>query len=88
MNRHFEDAQYYLKRAGATAKKGVAREIEGVQARLQDLLGGDEEPEQSRIDQLRAELKELQESAEGEAKEAIAEARLRLDRVRGKPPAE
>jgi hypothetical protein len=27
MNQHFEDARYYLKRAGETAKAGIAEEL-------------------------------------------------------------
>lgn len=84
MNKHFEDTKYYLKRATETAKRGVEEEIEPLQERVQDLVGDEEEgsePEPGRIEQLREDLSELQERAEGEAKEAIGEARERLNRV-------
>jgi gas vesicle protein len=84
MNKHFEDTKYYLKRAAETAKRGVEEEIEPLQERVQDLVGDEpeeSEPEPGRIEQLREDLSELQERAEGEAKEAIGEARERLDRV-------
>jgi len=84
MNKHFEDTKYYLKRAAETAKRGVEEEIEPLQERVQDLVGEEEaesEPEPGRVEQLREDLTELQERAEGEAKEAIGEARERLDRV-------
>jgi len=84
MNRHFEDTKYYLKRAAETAKQGVEEEIEPLQERVQGLVGDEEEPEPEpgRVEQLRADLTELQERAEGDAKEAIGEARDRLDRFR------
>lgn len=83
MNKHFEDSTYYLKRAGETAKAGVAEELAGIEARIRELAGRDEPDEASRIDELRAELKELQERAEGDAREAIVEARERLGARRG-----
>ena len=83
MNRYFEDTKYYLKRAAETAKQGVAEEIEPLQERVQDLVGEEEaEPEPSRVEQLREDLTDLQERAEGEAKEAIGQARDRLDQFR------
>jgi hypothetical protein len=83
MNKHFEDTRYYLKRAGETAKRGIAEELEPVQERVQDLVGEEEEPEPSRVEQLRADLAEIGERAEGEAKDAIEEARAKLDQYRG-----
>ena len=83
MNKHFEDTKYYLKRAAETAKKGVGEEIEPLQERIQELTGDEEEePEPSRVDTLREDLTELHGRAEGEAKEAIGEARERVDRFR------
>lgn len=82
MNKHFEDARYYLKRAGETAKKGVEEELEPVRDRFQELTGGEEEPEPGRLDSIKADLKELQDNAEGEAKEAIADAREKIEAYR------
>lgn len=84
MNKHFEDARYYIKRAGETAKKGVAEELEPVQERFQDLTGGEEEPEPGRLEKVRADLKDIQGRAEGEAKEAISDARGKIDSYRSK----
>lgn len=78
MNKHFEDTRYYLKRAGETAKEGVSEELEPIRERFRSLTGGEEEPEPSRLESVRADLKELQGKAEGEAKEAIADARGRI----------
>jgi hypothetical protein len=82
MNRHFEDARYYLKRAGETAKKGVATELEPVEERFRELTGREEEPEPSRLDSVKADLKEIQGRAEGEARAAIADARERIEAYR------
>jgi uncharacterized protein YjbJ (UPF0337 family) len=83
MNKHFEDAKYYLKRAGETAKAGVSEEIDPVRERVNDLIDREqEEPEPGRFDQVRADLKELQEKAEGETHEAIENARDRIERYR------
>jgi len=79
MNKHFEDATYYLKRAGETAKKGVAEELEPVRERFQELTGGKDEPEPGRLEALKADLGQLQEKAEGEAKAAIEDARERIE---------
>lgn len=83
MNKHFEDTRYYLKRAGETAKRGIAEELEPVQERVQELVGDEEEPDPGRIEQVRADLAEIGERAEGEAKTAIEDARERLDQYRG-----
>jgi len=85
MNKHFEDTKYYVKRAGETAKKGLSEELEPLQERIQNLRDEEEKPEPGRVEKLRADIKEVQERAEGEAKEALGEARERLDKVRKKP---
>lgn len=78
MNKHFEDATYYLKRAGETATKGVEEELAPVRERFKALVG-EEEPDPGRLDQIKADLKELQAKAEGEATAAIADAREQLE---------
>ena len=83
MNKHFEDARYYLKRAGETAKAGVSEELEPLKERVDDLVDREEaDPEPGRFDEVRAELEALQERAEGETREAIADARERIDAYR------
>ncbi|WP_336337217.1 DUF7553 family protein [Haloarcula brevis] len=84
MNKHFEDARYYLKRAGETATRGVKEELEPVEERFRELTGKEEEPEPSRLEAVKSDLKELQEKAEGEAEEAIADARQKIGDYRGK----
>ena len=82
VNEHFEDARHYLKRAGETAKAGLAEEVSGVEERFRELTGREEEPADSRLVGLKAELGELDERAEGEAKEAIEDARERIEAYR------
>ena len=87
MNRHFEDARYYLKRAGETAAKGVSEELGPVNERFRELTGREEEPEPSRLDEVKADLKEIQAKAEGDAREAITDAREKIDEYREKQSA-
>lgn len=84
MNKHFEDTQYYLKRAGATAKRGVAEELEPIEERVKKLTGGEEEPEPNRIEEIRSDLKAVGAKAEGEAKKAIEDAQEKIDGYRKK----
>ena len=91
MSKHFEDARYYLGRAAEHAKAGVKEELEPVEARVKELVGVEqdlEEPEPSRLDRLQADLKGLEERAEGEAREAVASARARVKEYRGHDTAE
>ncbi|MFT4909553.1 MAG: hypothetical protein ACI9TI_000713 [Natronomonas sp.] len=83
MNKHFEDAKYYLKRAGETAKAGISEELEPLKKRVDDLVDREQaDPEPGRFDEVRAELEALQQRAEGETREAIADARERIDAYR------
>ncbi|MFC6787479.1 hypothetical protein ACFQFH_16945 [Halobaculum halobium] len=78
MPKHFEDARYYLGRAADHAKAGVKEELEPVEERVREIVGREKEPEPSRLDRLEADLTELSKRAEGEAKEAVQQARDRL----------
>ena len=85
MSKHFEDARYYLGRAAEHAKAGVKEELEPLEARVKSLVGVDEEePDPSRLDRIQADLKALEERAEGEAREAVASARGRVAEYRGR----
>jgi hypothetical protein len=86
MSKHFEDARYYLGRAVEHAKAGVREELAPVEARVKEAVGIEAEaeaPEPSRLDRLQAEVKTLEERAEGEAREAVASARARVKEYRG-----
>jgi hypothetical protein len=82
MNKHFEDAVYYLKRAGETAKAGIEEELEPLEERIREMAGKEKEIEQGRLDDLKTDLKDLQERAEGDARERIAEAREKIETYR------
>ncbi|WP_251328271.1 DUF7553 family protein [Haloplanus pelagicus] len=82
MNKHFEDALYYMGRAGEHAKEGVMEELDPLEERFRELTGKEEEPEPSRLETLEDDLRTLEARAEGEAKTAIADARERIDRYR------
>ena len=82
MNKHFEDTRYYLKRATETATRGVREELAPIEERFREMTGREQEPEPSRLEEIRAELLDLQERAEGETREAIENARARLQEFR------
>jgi len=86
MSKHFEDARYYLGRAAEHAKAGVKEEPEPSRGSGKGSVGivDDGEPEPSRLDRLQADLKKLEERAEGEAREAVAAARERIVEYRGR----
>ena len=78
MANHFEDARYYMGRAVDHATAGVKEELESVEDRVRKLTGTEKEPEPGRLEKLQTDLKELEERAEGEAREAVESARGRL----------
>ena len=83
MNRHFEDARYYLGRAAETAKDGVKTEVEEVRTKFRELTGReDEAPEPSRLEKLQDDLTEIEARAEGEARRAVTSARDRIAKYR------
>lgn len=86
MNRHFNDARYYAQRAAESAFEGLQEEldpyVEEARARYYDYRGIEPPEEPTRIEQLQAELDELESRAEGEAREAIETARQRLGTIR------
>lgn len=71
MNRHFQDARYYLKRTVVTAKKGVATELKPVTQRFKKATGETVEHESGRVEKVKR-----------EAKNAAAAVRRRVDAYR------
>lgn len=82
MNKHFEDARYYLGRATEHAKEGLKEELEPVEERFRDLTGREKEPEPSRLEKIQGDLEDLETRAEGETKKAITNAKTRISRYR------
>jgi hypothetical protein len=83
MNKHFEDTQYYLKRAAEHAKAGVEEELEPVIDRVNEIRGEEPEPELTRVEKIQSDLRDLEQRAEGEARERISEAREKVAAYRG-----
>lgn len=75
MNKHFEDARYYLKRAVEHAKLGVRETVESVERSVRVRTGREENPEPGRVETVLAGVRELEEKAEGNARDRIARAR-------------
>jgi hypothetical protein len=83
MNKHFEDARYYLSRAAETATAGVKEELEPVEQRFREATGREEEqPDPGRLDRIQSELEDIEQRAEGEARRAVTSARGRIERYR------
>jgi len=82
MNKHFEDAQYYLRRAAETASTGVREELEPVEEKFRSLTGREDEPDPSGLERVQKRLGEIEETAEGEARRAITSARGRIRQYR------
>ena len=83
MNKHFEDARYYLKRAGEHTKLGVEETVEPAEERLREWAGWEEEePEPSRVEAVLEDVKDLEKRAEGEAREAFGKAREKIEAYR------
>jgi archaellum component FlaC len=82
MNKHFEDARYYLKQAGKKATEGIKEELEPIEERFREVTGREKEPEPGRLEKIRNDLEDLQDRAEGETKSAINDAIDRIDQYR------
>jgi hypothetical protein len=82
MNKHFEDARYYLNRAADTAKEGVKEELEPVRDRFREATGREEDPEPTGLEKVQGQLEEIEGRAEGEARRAITSAKGRIKSYR------
>jgi hypothetical protein len=85
MNKHFEDAWYYLGRAVHHLRIGLAEELAPVEAAMRERFGWEDEnedDEQTRLDRFRSEIRRVEE------REPVRAARERFEEYRGKPPAE
>ena len=78
MNRHFEDAWYYARRAGKHLSRGVREELEPVEERVRSATGREKEAERTRAQQWRARLKAREYEVERRARRAMRQARDRV----------
>jgi hypothetical protein len=76
MNRHFEDAQYYLRRAAEATARGVRVALEPAASRVRAVAGIEREPEPSTPERVR----ERATKAERRARRKAREARRRVRR--------
>jgi hypothetical protein len=82
MNKHFEDAWYYLGRAVDHLRIGLEEELAPLESAMRERFGWEVEDEQTRLDRFRSELGKVEE------REPVRRARERIDEYRGKRPAE
>ena len=83
MNRHFEDAWYYLRRAGNHLAVGLREEAELVERRVREALGREPAPEPTGRERLETELRGVPRRAERGGKKAVRRARGHIKRYRG-----
>ena len=84
MNRHFKDARYYLGRTVFHVRAGLSEQLSPIEARVRKALGREvEEPQASRVETVKAELRELPSRVGSEVREVATEAR---GRIRGEHP--
>lgn len=81
-NRHFQDTRYYLERAATSAKTGANETIDPLRRRLEALLGSEAEPEPTRAEALRGEMRDVAGRARRTARETLERARRRFGRDR------
>lgn len=79
MNKHFEDAWYYARRAGKHLTRGLREELTPVERRLRKATGREkEEKAMSRREKWRTELKKTEDEAADRARKAVRKARRRV----------
>ena len=78
MNRHFTDAQYYLRRAAEAAARGVREALEPAETKARGLAGRERDPEPTAPERVR----ERATDAERHARRTARKARRRARRYR------
>jgi len=79
MNKHFEDAWYYARRAGKHLTRGVREELSPVERRLRTATGREkEEQTTSRREKWRTELKQTEDEVAERARRTVRKARRRV----------
>jgi hypothetical protein len=79
MNKHFEDAWYYLGRAFDHLRIGLEEELAPLESAMRERFGWeDEDDEQTRLDRFRSEIRKVEE------REPVRTARERIEGYRGR----
>jgi hypothetical protein len=77
MNKHFEDAWYYLGRAFDHLRVGLEEELAPLESAMRERFGWeDEDDEQTRLDRFRSEIRKVEE------REPVRTARERIEGYR------
>ena len=77
MNKHFEDAWYYARRAGKHLTRGLREELTPVERRLREATGREKEVT-TRREKWRTGLKTTEDEAVDRARRAVRKARRRV----------
>jgi hypothetical protein len=77
MNKHFEDAWYYARRAGKHLTRGVREELAPVERRLRETTGR-EKSATTRREKWLTELKRTEDEAADRARRAVRKVRRRV----------
>jgi hypothetical protein len=78
MNRHFEDARYYLGRTVESAAKGAYYELRPVVGRAKEAVGEEPEPEPEGFDAVKADVETMRDRAAHEVSATVDSARERI----------
>ena len=85
MNKHFQDAWYYLGRAVDHLRTGLTEELAPVEAAMRERFGweedDDDDEQKTRFDRVKTEFRKVD-------TEPVRKARERIGEYRGRPPAE
>ncbi|WP_227355649.1 DUF7553 family protein [Haladaptatus salinisoli] len=78
MNKHFEDGWYYLRRAARHFGRGIRIELEPVERRVRERFGEGSDPEPSRRERVRSNLREAERAAKRRSRDAMRDVRKRI----------
>ena len=79
MNKHFEDAWYYLRRAWTHLTAGVRKELAPAERRARRWVGRETEQEPSRGARVRRNVREVEQKAQERAKSTVRDVQERIE---------
>jgi len=79
MNKHFEDAWYYLRRAWTHLTAGVREELAPAERRVRRWVGRETAPEPSRGEKVRRNVREVEQKAQERAKSTVRDVQERIE---------
>ncbi|WP_458187603.1 DUF7553 family protein [Haladaptatus sp. NG-WS-4] len=78
MNKHFEDAWYYLRRAGTHLERGIREELEPFELKIREATGREKTREPSRSGTVRSNIQDVEKKAKRRSRDAVRDARKRI----------